>query len=507
MERSATTPGAAGPGTVRLTGGGLAAEDIGRVARGAILELAPEVLERVEASRAVVERALERDVPVYGLNTGLGSRRDRRVPPEDLARYQEQMVWDHAGGVGDPLPDEDVRAIMAARIAGIARGGSGAHPDALDTLVRMLNAGVHPVVPSVGSVGASDLMHMAAIAMVVTGRGEARLDGRTMAAGEALEAAGIAPYRLRPKDGIALVNANGASVGLGALALLDAGRAVGLADVAGALTLEAYGGNPGPFDEEAARAKPLPGVTVVAAHLRELLAGGELTDEGRARPLQDPLSFRVMPQVHGALRDQVDATRAAVEAELNAAADSPLVSIERDRLLSNGNFHPMGLALAFEALRIALAHAGMLSERRMNKLMLPLYGEASFEFGSPAPERYSVQGYAIYSAAALVSELKQLAAPVTLNAPPLDLDVEDHATLAPQAVMLSRHALELLELVLAIEVLVATSVLQARPAPPRLGNGTRPVYDAVLATVEPLARSASSATVVETFRRRLLELV
>jgi histidine ammonia-lyase len=140
----------------------------------------------------------------------------------------------------------------------------------------------------------------------------------------------------------------------------------------------------------------------------------------------------------------------------------------------------------------------------MNKLMLPLYGEASFEFGSPAPQRYSVQGYAIYSAAALVSELKQLAAPVTLNAPPLDLDVEDHATLAPQAVMLSRHALELLELVLAIEVLVATSVLQARPAPPRLGNGTRPVYDA---TFEPLARSASSATVVETVRRRLLELV
>ena len=128
MERSATTPGAAGPGTVRLTGGGLAAEDIGRVARGATLELAPEVLERVEASRAVVERALERDAPVYGLNTGLGSRRDRRVPPEDLARYQEQMVWDHAGGVGDPLPDEDVRAIMAARVAGIARGGSGAHP-------------------------------------------------------------------------------------------------------------------------------------------------------------------------------------------------------------------------------------------------------------------------------------------------------------------------------------------------------------------------------------------
>jgi histidine ammonia-lyase len=507
MERSATAPGAAGPGTVRVTAGGLAAEDIGHVARGASLELAPEVWERVEASRAVVDRALERDAMVYGLNTGLGSRRHRRVPPEELARYQVQMVLDHAGGVGAPLPDVDVRAIMAARVAGIARGGSGAHPGALDTLVRMLDAGVHPVVPSVGSVGASDLMHMAAIALVVMGRGEARLDDRTLPGAEALTLAGIAPHELRPKDGLALISGNGASIGLGALAVLEAERAMALADVGGALTLEAYGGNPGAFDEEAASAKPLAGQMAVAAHLRELLAGGELTDEGRAKPVQDPLSFRVMPQVHGALRDQVAATRSAVETELNAAADSPLVSIERDRLVSNGNFQPMGLALAFEALRIALAHVGMLSERRMNKLMTSLYGDTSFEFGSRAPERYSVQGYAIYSAAALVSELKQIAAPVTLHSPPLDLDVEDHATLAPQAVMLSRRALALLETVLAIEVLVAISSLEARPAPPRLGSGTRPVYDAALAIVKPLDGTASASTVVETVRRLLLELV
>src|SRR5918999_209129 len=339
-----------------------------------------------------------------------------------------------------PLADEDVRAIMAARIAGMARGGAGVHPGALETLVAMLNAGVHPVVPSVGSVGASDLMHMAAIAMVVMGRGQARLEGGAMPGGEALERAAIAPHRLRPKDGLALISGNGASIGLGALAALAAERTA------------------------------------------------------------------VLAEVDGALRDQVAAARAAVEVELKAVDDSPLVSIDQDRLMSTGNFHPMALALAFESLRVALAHLGMLSERRMNKLVTVLYGEASFEFGVQERGRYSVPGFVIYSAAALLSELKQLATPVTLDCPPLDLDVEDHATLAPQAVMLARRALFVLETILAIEVLVAISALDDRPQPTRLGRGTQPVYEAVHATLEPLEADASAATVVETVRRRLLEI-
>ena len=491
---------------VRLTTEGLVAEDVGRLARGARLELAPEVAQLVQASRSVVERALQDGELVYGLNTGVGSRRDRPVSREDLDRYQVQMVMDHAGGVGAPLADEDVRATIAARVAGMARGGSGVHPAALETLVAMLNAGVHPIVPAVGSVGASDLMHMAAIAMVVMGRGEARLEGRALPGHEALARVGIVPHRLRPKDGLALISGNGVSIGLGALAALAAERTAVLADVAGALTLEAIGGNPGPFEEEAARAKPLPGQIAAAAHLRELLAGGDLASDGTARSVQDPLSFRVMPQVHGALRDQVAATRASVEVELNAIDDSPLVSIEQDRLLSTGNFHPMGLALAFESLRVALAHLGMLSERRMNKLVIALHGEASFEFGVREPGRYSVPGFVIYSAAALLSELKQLASPVTLDCPPLDLDVEDHATLAPQSVMLARRALFVLETILAIEVLVAISALDDQPQLPSLGRGTRPVYDAVRATLEPLEVDASAAAVVETVRGRLLEI-
>jgi len=488
---------------VRLTTAGLTAADVLRVARGARLEVAPEVEEIVTASRAVVERALAAERLVYGLNTGLGHRRDRRISREHLGHYQRAMISDHAAGVGDPLPDADVRAMMVARVAGIARGGSGAHPDALRTLVAMLNAGVHPIVPEVGSVGASDLMHMAAIANVAIGRGRARVGGEELPGGEALARAGIAPHDPRPKDGIALISANGASIGLGALAVQAARCTAVLADVAGALTVEAIDGNPSAFDEEGARAKGLPGQVEVAAHLRELLAGSRLTEPEGAHSLQDPLSFRVMPQVHGALRDQIGATLQAVEIELNAIDDSPMVSIAQDRLLSTGNFHPMGLALQFESLRIALAHAGIVSERRMNKLILATYGDPGFEFGAGEPERYSLPAFVVYSAAALLAELKQLAAPVTLHAPPLDLDVEDHATLAPQAVMLARKSIAALERILAIEALVAIEALDDRSRLPQLGEGTKAVYDELRATLQPLDPGASAATVVETVRERL----
>lgn len=210
-----------------------------------------------------------------------------------------------------------------------------------------------------------------------------------------------------------------------------------------------------------------------------------------------------MPQVHGALRDQIGVALTAVEVELNAIDDSPMVSIAQDRLLSTGNFHPLGLALQFEALRVAIAHAGIVAERRMNKLILATYGDPGFEFGAGEPERYSLPAFVVYSAAALLSELKHLAAPVTIHAPPLDLDVEDHATLAPQAVMLAREAIDALERILAIEALVAIEALDDRSSVPRLGEGTRAVYDEVRATLRPLHPDASAATVVETVRERL----
>lgn len=493
---------------VVVTTAGVGIEDVYRVAvEGARLEIAPDVSERVQAGRDVVERVLERGTPVYGLTTGGGVLRNQSVDPERLLHYQHQTMIGSWGGVGSPLPDDEVRALMMARVAGMARGGSGAHPGAMRTLVAMLNAGVHPVVPEVGSLGAADLMHMGTIARVALGHGQARFRGETLPGAEALARAGIAPYELRPKDAFALFSANGYSIGIGALAILEAERAAELADTAGALMLEVIGGHLSPFEAEIAAAKPFPGQIAAAAHVRELLAGSYLHDAGRAVAVQDPLSFRVMPQVHGGLREQIAYARRSVEIELNAMDDNPLAAVESDRMLSNGNFHPMVLALAFDALRVALAHAGMLSERRMNKNPERYIAPDAFAARVVNGENlaaHSLSGHLTFTAAAVVSLLKHLAAPVTLEAPPVENDVEDHATLAPLAVMLTRQALGHLETLLAIEALLAVDALDHRAMLPRLGAGTRAAYETVRRALGETGPAGSSPEMVEAVRRALI---
>jgi len=394
---------------------------------------------------------------------------------------------------------------MLARVAGIARGGSGAHPDALRMLVALLNAGIHPLVPAVGSVGAADLMHMAAVAMVMIGRGEARVGDETLPGAVALARAGMTPYVLQPKDGLSLLSANGAAIGLGALTVRRLERVAALADLAGALTLEAAGGNPSPFEAEVAAAKPIGGQIAAATHLRQLLDGSDRYDPDTPRSVQDALSLRVMPQVHGALREQIAAARQSVELELNAIDDNPLVSIAQQRMISNGNFQPMLLALHFEATRVGLAHVAMLSERRMHKIVWLRYGSAdtALQTRLADPIHEPVTGLLAYSAAAILSELKSLAAPVTLGCPPLDLDMEDHATLAPLAVTTTRRALEHLETILTIEALLAIEALRARPTLPRLGAGTGAAYRAVTAALAATDPTASAAAIVEAIRQTL----
>jgi histidine ammonia-lyase len=488
---------------VVLAGAGLTLEDVGRVAiERAPLALDAEVAETLARSRAVVDRVVAGDRLVYGLNTGLGHMRDERVPMETLARYQVDMIEGHAAGLGEPLPDEDVRAIMVARIAGAARGGSGLHPEAVDVLVRMLNAGVHPLVPAFGSVGAADLMHMAAVAMVVIGRGEARVDGRVLPGAAALAEAAIDAYRPRPKDGIALVSANGASIGIGALAVLEAERVVAMADATAALTLDVLGGNPSPFDAEVALAKPLAGQVRSAETVRELIRGSSIAEPGAALSVQDPLSLRVVPQVHGALRDQVAAVRSATETELNSIGDNPMVSLERGALVSNGNFHPMALALAFEAVRVGIAHVAMLAERRMSKLMALWFADIVPGVDGPAPEG-ARRALAQYSAAAILAEVKHLAAPVTIHCPPLDLDVEDHATLAASAVALARRSLAHLETMLAAEAMMAVDALAAGRRAGRLGDGTSALAEAVRVACRELGPDDPPARRVDAVRAAL----
>ena len=460
--------------TVTITDAPLSIEELLAVADGAPVELAPAARAAIQAGRAVVDKALASGDAVYGLTTQVGHGKDVRLSDDQLRRQQETLVMTHAGGVGAPLPTRQVRAALAARLNGIARGGSGASLAAAEVLASMLNAGVHPVVPGRASVGAGDIAQMAGVAQVAIGRGRAEHGGETMPGGEALRRAGIAPLVLEAKDGLALFSANSISIGHAGLVVDRAARAAGAADVAAALSMEATGGNPSIVLPAVARAKPFPGQVEAADHLRGTLAGSHLLERGAAHSVQDPLSFRVVPQVHGALREYVAFARRAVEIELNAASDNPLVSLPEQALISNGNFHPMVLAIAFDALRVAIAHVGQLSERRMSHLW-DRYFQLMEAAGPPPAEAPPPPSYGLqlrYPAAAVYPELKQLAAPATLDAPPLDIGVEDHGTSAPLSVGKTDSALALLDDLLAVELLLAHDVLAATPDRPTMGTGT-----------------------------------
>ncbi len=470
----------------------LAVADLVRIARGAPVDLSPAALERVAASRAVVDAHVDGEALIYGLNTGLGHLRDVRMPRETLRTYQHDIVLAHDGGVGDPLPAEVVRAAMAVRLNGIARGGSGAGPAVARGLTAMLNARVHPIVPAIGSVGAADLMHMAAIAAVLIGEGRAEVGGVVMPGAVALARAGLEPVTLEPKDGLTLVSANGVSIGHAALVVDRAQRLARVADLVVAMSLEAVEGNPSILDRVVLAAKPVPGQLVSGAAIRGFLRGSRLLEPGGPTSVQDPLSFRVAPQVHGAFRSFVELLDQHVALELNAIDDNPMVDIASGRMLSNGNFHPMALALAADALRPATAHVGQLSDRRLTHVwkfddafMDPERGRMALERGGMLLR---------YGAATLASELRDLAGPVTLDVGPLDDGQEDHATNAPLAVRRSDEALAIAEQVLAIELLVADDRLAIATSDRAVGVPIAAARAALEAVWRPLgARPAAAA--------------
>jgi histidine ammonia-lyase len=462
--------------------------DVVAVADGAPVALGPAAERRIEAARAVVDRLVLGPELVYGLNTGLGHMRDVRVSVDVLRAYQETIVRAHDGGLGEPLPTRIVRATMFVRLAGIARGGSGATLGSARMLARMLSARLHPVVPEVGSVGAADLMHMAAITVVMIGRGQAELAGEVLGGAEALRRAGLEPIVLEPKDGLALVSANGVSVGWAALVAERADRAIRAADLALALSLEGARGNPSIVDAAAVAAKPVPGQAESARFVRALLRGSDRWTAGGSDSVQDPLSFRVGPQVHGAYRELLDLLTRNVAAELAASDDNPLVIAAEERMVSNGNFHPMAMALAADALRPAIAQVAQLSDRRMNHLWGRLFADPDLASPGGLDEAAEAGGPLLrYAAAARTAELRSLADPVTLDVGPLDLGVEDHATNAPLAVRRTDEALDRLGDVIAVELLIAADLIRRHPeAVGRVGEGTR-------AALEELDRTLAEA--------------
>lgn len=462
--------------------------DVVRVADGARVTLERSAMDRMRAAREVVDGLVAGDELIYGLNTGLGHLRDVRVPVDVLRAYQEAIVVAHDGALGPPLPTRVVRAAMFVRVAGLARGGAGATPAVAETLIAMLERGVHPIVPTTGSVGASDLMHMTSIGLVATGLGgRAEVGGEIMPGAEAMRHAGLKPLTMAAKDGLALISANGVSIGHGALVADRARVAARLADLVVAVSMDAIHGNPSVVDPVVLAAKPVPGQIEAGARIRAFIGGGDRCRPGGTASVQDPLSFRVAPQVHGAFREVIGFLAAAVELELGASDDNPYVSVAEARLISNGNFHPMVLALAADAVRPAGAHVGLLCDRRLSHLWAATWRDddlqsveglsAAADAGSPLLR---------YAAATRYAELRAAAAPVTLDIAPLDVGVEDHATNAPLAVLRTDEALGLLDDLLAVELLMAHEVIRRDPAAGRSGDGVRAALDALESAVHAL---------------------
>ena len=468
------------PSVVSISSDDLTLEEVLRVADGASVELTADAVEVIEVSRGIVEEAIERGDAIYGVTTGVGHARNQRLPPDALTAMQPFLVEMHLGAVGDPLPTRAVRAAMATRLNGFARGGAGVSLGVCRVLEGMLNHGIHPVIPRSGSVGAGDLGQLALLGRAMLGRGDVEWKGRRVPAADALEATGIPPADLEPKDALAIISSNALSVGQGICMARDVGRLLDVADLIAATSMEAMNANPSFFDPAVAGARSSPGQEATSQNLRDQLSGSSRTDPAVAS-VQDPISFRVVPQVHGSARDVLSAFETELLKELNAASDNPLVDVDSRRVLSNGNFHAMNLALSAESLKLALAHVGTLSERRCGQIwdrVVSMMGEAvggESSQGPPTGEGVPpfMAGLALrYPIAARYTRLRQLAQPVTLDVPVLDLSVEDHATNAAEVLATAQEAIRLIIEILAVEALLAYARLSTSAGEGPLGSGT-----------------------------------
>jgi histidine ammonia-lyase len=477
-----------------LSGQKLSLEQIAEVARGAEqVALSPSAHERVVASRRIVEQIRDSGRVVYGVNTGFGKLSDITIAPSELRGLQLNLVRSHACGVGPALSEAETRAMLLLRANVLALGYSGARPLIIETLLLMLERGVHPVIPEKGSVGASgDLAPLAHLALTVIGEGEAFYKHDRMPSIDALTRAGIEPVELEAKEGLALLNGTQAMGAVGALALHRAETLAHAADVAGAMTLEALRGTPVAFDERIHAARPHPGQIEVARHLRELLSESEIRAshlENDPR-VQDAYSLRCMPQVHGAVRGALTTAREIVEIETGSATDNPLVFAEDDELLSGGNFHGAPLALAFDYAAMAVTDLMSITERRIDRLVNPDANEDLPPFLTAQPGISSGLMMAQVTAAALLVEARVLAHPASIDNVPTDGGKEDHVSMGMTAASKLRSIVENAEYAIAIELLAAAEGLEYRQ-PLKPGRGVNRAREIVREIVPRLTRDRS----------------
>jgi histidine ammonia-lyase len=498
--------------TLELTGDGLALDDAEHILRGTVerLTLAAAARKRVEKARRALEALMATGATIYGVNTGFGKLSNQRIEPDEVLALQENLLRSHAVGMGPLLGLGVSRLALALRIQALAKGFSGVTTELIDTLLEMYNRGVVPAIPEVGSVGASgDLAPLAHLALVTMGEGHAfvakpghepRTKPRPMSGRAALRRARLKPHRPLAKEGLSLINGTQISTALLADALVRARHLARVADVAGAMTVEATKSSLRPFDARIQAIRPHPGQTACAANLRRLLAESEvMVSHAECSKVQDAYSLRCMPQVHGTLRDALAHVTRVVECEMNSATDNPLVFADDREVLSGGNFHAQPVALAADLVAAAVADLSSISERRVENLVNPdLSGLVGFL--TPHPGLNSGMMLVQVLAAALVSENKAAAFPASVDSIPTSANREDHVSMATAAARKARTVVTNATRVLACEVLCAAQGLEFH-RPLRAGRGAEAAYQHVRQHVRPLGRDRTLHRDLETVER------
>ena len=477
--------------TIEVGDSWIAISELVRVARdGESISLSSSARHKVAAARALVLRLATSGEPIYGLNSALGANTGAMLADDDLEGYQRRAVRARAVAVGPAYETASVRAMQFARIAGMARGGSGVSPEVLDACIDLLNHDVHPVVPRYGSIGVADLPQLSHLALPLFGEGRAEFGGEVTSASAALEKAGLNPVRLGVKDGLALISSNAATTARAALVLHDVTAALNAWLATIALGYEGFRSNLSPLAPTVAAARPAAGQVEVAAKLRQLLRGSTLLQPGAARRVQDPISMRVVAQVHGAALSMVDHAREQVEIELNSAADSPLVLLDAVGddcvMLSNGNFHIPALALALDACAIALAQAANMSVARCQRFMSPALTGLPLQLTRHGPAH---SGFATVqkTLTALWAEIRLRANPGSLDYMPVSEGLEDHSCMALGVVEKLGELLERVHYLIAIELLISAQAVDLRGlAEVEMGEGTRATYKQLRAIVPML---------------------
>jgi histidine ammonia-lyase len=483
-----------------LNGQALTISDLVSVARsGANVSIGPRAVEATRASRAIVEAALGDGLAHYGINTGFGSLSRQRIAAEDLRTLQRNLVRSHAAGVGAPMEAEVVRGMMLLLAASLSRGHSGARPVLAETLAAMLNAGITPVVPETGSVGASgDLAPLAHVAVALIGEGPVDHRGQRTTAGAAMAAAGLSPVVLEAKEGLALINGTHLMATLGALACEDASVLMGWAFGAAAMSIDASRATDSFLDGRIHEARKQPGQIAAAAELRRWMAGTEIVGSHAENDprVQDPYSLRCMPQVMGAAWDCLGYVKGCVERELGAVTDNPLVFTEGDgdAIVSGGNFHGMPLAIPLDAMALAVTHLAGISERRVFWMTAAFDSESHLKpyLAAGQPGLSSGLMIAQYTAAACCNEMITLCTPASVSNVGTSAGMEDYNSFGPRSAAKVRRALQLARSVVAIELLTAAAGLDVH-RPLKSGRRVEDLHARVRSVVRPLTEDRPPA--------------